>query len=154
MQIVTTFEDARLRLVVDQGLCVARWLDSPQPHHFPHVTTAMRRAAEETTRAALFNVVDAKGKMPRFDDAVRQSAAKMARDITPVAAATAHVLLLDGFSGAAVRMFLSTLTLLMRSSAPTSVHATVAAGAIWLAERAPAGWTAARIEAVYAALRA
>jgi len=112
------YSDAILRIVVEPGLCIARWADAPLAHHFPRVTEAMHQAAQGSGGAALFNVVDARGKLPRFDEEVRKAATRMARDITPYARATAHVLLLDGFTGAAVRMFLSTLALLTRSSAP------------------------------------
>jgi hypothetical protein len=95
-------------------------------------------------------VIDAKGKMPRFNDEARKAAAQLARDIAPIATGTAHVILLDGFAGAATRMFLSTLTLLSRAPTPTTVHSTVAAGAAWLANHAPPGWAAPRIEAAYA----
>jgi hypothetical protein len=142
--------DDVLRIVIDRGLCVARWADTPEAPHFPLVTAAMREAARELGRAGLFNVIDAPGKMPRFSEAVRQAGTRMSRDITPVAAATAHVVLLDGFSGAAVRMFLSTLSLLARGGPVTTVHSTLQAGAEWLAMRAPGEWTAQRISAAYA----
>jgi hypothetical protein len=150
MASVLRFADATLRIVVDRGLCVARWADSPAPHHFPHVVTAVKAAADGPGRAALFNVVDAKGKIPRFNDEVRQAAGRMAIAITPISAGTAHVLLIDGFTGAAVRMFLSTLTLLTRSGPPTTVHSTLAAGAAWLANQAGTGITVPQIETAYA----
>ena len=54
---------------------------------------------------------------------------------------------MDGFSGAAVRMFLSTLTLLARASAPTTVHSTVSGGAACLAGLAAGELVAQEIEA-------
>jgi hypothetical protein len=145
--------DEILRIVVDRGLCVARWADTPAALHFPLITTAMREAAAELGRAGLLNVIDAAGKVPRFSEPVRQAAVRMARDITPLAAATAHVVLLKGFSGAAVRMFLSTLNLLARGGPIATVHATLTAGAEWLAPRTPGEWTAARISSAYALAR-
>jgi hypothetical protein len=142
--------DEVLRIVIDRGLCVARWADAPAAFHFPLVTAAIREAGRELGRAGLFNVIDAPGKMPRFSEPVRQAGARMARDITPLVAATAHVVLLDGFSGAAVRMFLSTLNLLARGGPIATVHATLEAGAEWLAPRAPGDWTPARISGAYA----
>jgi hypothetical protein len=142
--------DEILRIVIDRGLCVARWADAPAALHFPLVTAAMRLAARELGRAGLLNVIDAPGKMPRFTEPVRQAGAQMARDITPLVAATAHVVLLDGFSGAAVRMFLSTLSLLARGGPTATVHATLDAGVDWLATRAPGDWTPSRISAAYA----
>jgi hypothetical protein len=142
--------DDILCIVVDRGLCIARWADAPAALHFPIVTAAMQEAARKLGRAGLLNVVDAPGKMPRFSEPVRQAGARMARDITPLVAATAHVVLLDGFRGAAVRMFLSTLSLLARGGPTATVHATLDAGVAWLATRAPGDWTPARISAAYA----
>jgi hypothetical protein len=151
MALEVRHRDEVLTVASERGLCVARWADSPQPRHFPIVTAAMRAAAEP--RAALLNVVDARGKLPRFNDEVRRAAAEMARALAPISMGTAHVLLLDGFTGAAVRMFLSTLTLLARGGPATTVHSSVAEGAAWLAAHAPSGHSAQTIEAAYASLR-
>jgi hypothetical protein len=150
MAATVRYADATLRIVTTRGLCVARWADSPAPQHFPEVVTAMQSALDGSGRAALLNVIDAKGKLPRFNEEVRHAAGKMARAISPISVGTAHVLLMDGFSGAAVRMFLSTLTLLARASAPTTVHSTVSGGAAWLAGLAAGGLVAQEIEAAYA----
>jgi len=150
MALVVRHRDEILTVATDRGLCVARWADSPSAHHFPLLTAAMRAAADP--RAALFNVVDARGKLPRFDEEVRRAAAEMARAIVPVASGTAHVLLLQGFTGAAVRMFLSTLTLLSRGGAPTTVHSSVAEGAAWLAKHAANGHSAESIASAYASV--
>ncbi len=64
------------------------------------------------------------------------------------------MILLDGFTGAAVRMFLSTLTLLSRGNGPTSVHSSVADGAAWLAAHAATGYSAEAIAGAYASLQA
>lgn len=148
---VVRHRDATLTLAVERGLCVARWADAPRATHFPLVTAAMRAAAQP--RAALFNVVDAQGKLPRFNDEVRRAAMEMARALAPLSMGTAHVLLLDGFTGAAVRMFLSTLTLLSRGGPPTTVHSSVAEGAAWLAAHAATGHTARAIEDAYHVVR-
>jgi hypothetical protein len=49
-------------------------------------------------------------------------------------------------------MFLSTLTMLARGGPPTTVHASVAAGAEWLATHAATGYPAQAIENAYATL--
>ena len=78
----------------------------------------------------------------------------MAVAMEPLTAATAHVVLLDGFIGTSVRMFLSTLTLLSRSSGAVSTSAQVHDGARWLAGRARPRrrWTSEEIMDVYRAL--
>ncbi len=152
MALVVRHRDEILTVATERGLCVVRWADAPKPQHFPIVTAAFRVAAEP--RAGLLNVVDARGKLPRFNDEVRRAAADLARAMTPISSGTAHVLLLDGFTGAAVRMFLSTLTLLARGGPPTTVHSSIAEGAAWLASQTAGGHTAQAIADAYATLPA
>jgi hypothetical protein len=54
---------------------VARWLDSPRPEQFDELLIAARAAAatSPTGRMALLNVIDADGKVPRFDEPVRRA---------------------------------------------------------------------------------
>jgi hypothetical protein len=144
------YEDETLRVVTDRRLCVARWLDTPAPRHFAEVTKAFAHAVDGKSGVGLFNVVDARGKLPRFNDEIRRAAGDMTRAITPGSAAAAHVILVDGLSGVAVRMFLSTLTLLSRAATPTTIHSTVAEGVAWLARELAPSPTAAQIEAAYA----
>lgn len=150
MKVSLRYEDAVLRVAIGEGLCLVRWADSPQPRHFSELLAAMRTASAQSGHAAMLSVVDAKGKLPRFTDEVRGAAQDMAKQSAPLGSGTAHVILVEGFTGAAVRMFVSTLNLLSRSQVPTSVHASIPQAAAWLAEHAP-GWSAGQIEAAYVA---
>lgn len=143
-------DDEILRILVRDNLCVARWLDTPTALHFTVITSAMK-AANVGGRAALLNVVDAPGKMPRFTDELRQAGAAMSKAIDPLTAATAHVVLLDGLVGTSVRMFLSTLSLLSRRAGITSTFGAVDEGARWLAAQpqVPRRWTAAELLSAY-----
>lgn len=145
--------DEVLRLAVRDDLCVARWTDTPTPRHFDEIVRAIRAAAKTGDRAILLNVVDAPGKMPRFTDDLRKAGGAMAVAMEPLTAATAHVVLLDGFIGTSVRMFLSTLTLLSRSSGAVSTSARVDDAARWLAEQPRRRrWTSTEIVEVYRSL--
>jgi hypothetical protein len=146
------YEDETLRVVTDRRLCVIRWLDSPAARHFGEVTRAFAHAVDHSGGAAvgLFNVVDARGKLPRFNDEIRRAAGDMTRAVTPGSAGAAHVILVEGLAGVAVRMFLSTLTLLSRAATPTTIHSTVAEGATWLSRELAGSPTAAQIETAYA----
>lgn len=143
------FSDAVLRVAGDRDLCVVRWADSPGPQHFDAVLAAVRERAQQGQPVSLLNVVDAPGKLPRFDEAVRSAARRMSEGMTPHMRAVAHVILLEGFAGATVRMFVSTLTLLSRSSAPTKVFAELDEGRRWLSEQAGRRDTDGRLAALY-----
>ncbi len=151
MAIVLHHDDEILRVHVHHNLCVARWQDTPTARHFGVITAAMRSATAGGERAVLLNVVDAPGKIPRFTDELRQSGAAMSRAIDPLTAATAHVVLLDGFVGASVRMFLSTLGLLSRTPGVQSIFGQVDDGARWLATHTPGPrrWTPDEILSAY-----
>ena len=145
------YADETLRVVTDRRLCVIRWLDSPAARHFPEVTSAFAHAVDGSGQGVgLFNVVDARGKLPRFTDEIRRAAGDMTRAVTPASAGAAHVILLDGLSGVAVRMFLSTLTLLSRGTTPTTIHSSLDEGVAWLARVLAANPSAAQIHAAYA----
>ena len=146
------YTDATLRVVTDRRLCVVRWLDSPRARHFADVTAAFAHAVDKEggRGVGLFNVVDARGKLPRFNDEIRRAAGDMTRAITPGSAGAAHVILVDGIAGVTVRMFLATLTLLSRGTTPTTVHSSVDAGASWLAGVLAPSPSAAQILAAYA----
>ncbi len=146
------YADETLRVVTDRRLCVIRWLDSPEARHFAEVTRAFAYAVDKSGKGGvgLFNVVDARGKLPRFNDEIRRAAGDMTRAVTPDSAGAAHVILVDGLAGVAVRMFLSTLTLLSRAATPTTIHSSLAEGAAWLGHVLAASPSAAQIEAAYA----
>ncbi|MCC6645755.1 MAG: hypothetical protein IT374_09310 [Polyangiaceae bacterium] len=147
--------DEVLRLAVRRDLCVARWTDTPTPRHFDEIVRAIEEAARAGDRALLLNVVDAPGKLPRFTDELRRAGGAMGARMGPLTAATAHVVLLEGFVGTSVRMFLSTLTLLSRSGGSVSTSATVEDGARWLADQRGRGrgWTPEAILEAYRATR-
>ncbi len=54
----------------------------------PPGNRAFARRARSSHRGALLNVVDARGKLPRFDDEVRRAAAEMTRAVMPIAMGT------------------------------------------------------------------
>ena len=147
-----SYSDDKLRVAVDEQLCVARWTDTPDPNHFGEVLRGAQSAAVGR-RAVLFNVVDAPGKLPRFSDEVRRAAQRMSEGLIPITKVTAHVILMDGFTGATVRMFLSTLTLLTRNGAPTKVFSALDEGSRWLSPHLTERATSERIEAAHATLR-
>lgn len=98
---------------------------------------------------ALFNVV-LSGK-PDFSTEVRAETARVSALNDTFTLATAHVVLVDGLVGAAVRAFLSTSTLLAKPISPTKVFGAIAPASDWmLAHLEPSGeaWTKAELVAL------
>lgn len=134
--------DESLKIVTAHNVLVVVWSDAPSLEQL----RAMARAAEALRRAhprgtALLNVI--RGGMPSFDDAVRDEARRLTRD-GHFDVGVAHVVLIGGLVGAAVRAFLSTIVLLGRPKEPTQVFGEAGAALRWLAGRLAGGgvsWT-------------
>jgi hypothetical protein len=141
---------AVVQVAVDGNLMAARWTDSPQPADFRHLVVGSRRAAPHG-KVALLDVIDAKGKLPRFDDEIRQAARAATEETIESSLATAHVVLMDGFTGATVRMFLSGMLLVGRRNAPVKVFASIDEGVSWLVEQGARD--GARLRALYESLK-
>ncbi len=86
---------------------------------------------------------------PRFDDDARKGITKLIADgaLNPVGGA--HVMLIPGVAGSAVRAFMSTALLLARPAAPHKAFGELPAAAAWLAPKLASAtgeaWTAAEI---------
>lgn len=135
-------------MVTARNLFVAVWSDAPTVKQMQ----AMARAAAAHRRAhprgaALLNVV--RGGTPSFDNAVRDEARRLTSD-GHFDVGVAHVVLLGGLVGAAVRAFLSTIVLLGRPKEPTQVFGDANAAIGWLASRFANGgerWTRDDVQA-------
>ncbi len=138
------YEDRSLRLASHRNVMFSVWTDAPT---LPQVRT-IHREGEIFVRAnptgqALVNIVV--GGIPLFTDAVREELVKMMRSRAMFSLGTAHVILVGGMAGSAVRAFLSTVMLLARPPAPNRVFGTAVETVAWLHGRlggTAAQWTA------------
>ncbi len=131
MAVVT---EGTLRITQQRNVAVAAWRDAPTVAQF----RVFEREGRAMTRrypkgAALFNVV-LSGK-PDFSSEVRAETARIngLGDIFVLGAA--HVILVTGLVGAAVRAYLSTSMLVTRPVTPTKVFGEKRPAAEWLLER-------------------
>lgn len=134
--------DETLRILTARNLFVVVWSDAPtvkQMQQMARAASAHRRAHPRGT--AMLNVV--RGGTPSFESAVRDEARRLTSD-GYFTLAVAHVVLLGGLVGAAVRAFFSTIVLLGRPKEPTHVFGDAGAALGWLADRLATGgerWT-------------
>ena len=116
----TVHADAVLRIVVSRNIQVNLWLDAPQPEQ---VRVFSRTGAVQARRhprgAALVNLMVS--GTPSFSEEVRDGIVKLMKEPDTFRLGAAHVVLLDGFSGTAVRAFLSTVMLIGRPPIPNKV---------------------------------
>jgi hypothetical protein len=135
------YEDAILRVAVRKNVAFAVWSAAPtvtQVHAF-------QRAAEQLGKGsaghALMSVV-VRG-VPKFTEGVRDELVRvMKRELYRLG--IAHLILLDGLAGAAVRAFLSTVRLLSRTPTPAGVFGSPDEAIGWVLDRvraAPERWT-------------
>ena len=72
---------------------------------------------------------------PRFGEDVRRAAEEMARDPKIFGRGIAHVTLIPGLAGTAVRAFIQTILLVARPATPTKVFADVRSATTWMTPR-------------------
>ncbi len=142
-------DDGVLRIVASRNLMVNVWFSAPtvaQVRAFGRVGVALTR--KHPRGAGLINVM-LRGKAS-FSEDVREELVKLMK--TGIfRLGTAHIVLADGFTGTAVRAFMSTVILLGRPSVPNKVFGDLNAAAAWYAPLLAGGaeaWSAAEIAAL------
>jgi hypothetical protein len=135
------FENETTRISLDRNVVVAAWFQEPRA---PKELREMERAGKKVSSkykdgGVLFNVIIS-GK-PSFSEEVRNEVNRITSDDTLFTAATAHVILLDGFIGSAVRAFLATALVVSRTKTPNKTFNDVASSVKWVKERCDAAKT-------------
>jgi hypothetical protein len=138
------FENEVARITYDRNVAVTAWFDAPRAalelREMEKVGKKISAQYKEST--ALFNVIVS--GTPSFNDEVRKEVTRISADDTLYALGSAHVLLVEGFVGSAVRAFLSTALTLARAKTPNKVFADVDGAATWVKgqlEKGPVVWT-------------
>jgi hypothetical protein len=144
----TAHADAILRIVASRNIQVNVWLDAPTPEQ---VRVFSRIGAAHSRRhprgAALINIMVS--GTPSFSEEVRDGIVKLMKLPDMFRLGAAHVVLLDGLTGSAVRTFMSTVMLIGRPPIPNKVFGDAESAAAWLAPlltQGPEPWT--RVEIV------
>lgn len=146
----TIHRDEVLHVVASGPLTVAAWWNPPARPQIQALSRASQAQRERYgDRAALANlVVDSD---PRLPSELREAAALIAEHGDSGAAA-AHVVLVRGLPGVAIRTFFNTMRLLGRPRVPTRVFDDREEAARWLAgtlRPSDASWTARKVSAVF-----
>lgn len=127
----TVHADATLRIVVARNLQVNVWTSAPdieQMRVFGRTGIALAR--RHPRGVALVNVMSS-GKAI-FSEEVRDETVKMMKTVDSYRLGSAHIVLAGGFTGTAVRAFMSTVMLLGRPPSPNKVFGDIESAAAWL----------------------
>ena len=147
MNLRLNFENEILRLGVERNVCVVAWRNAPTVLELREMhKTGKRLQLEHKKGSALFSVI--LGGTPAFPQDVRDEVGVIVRDDHVFTLAAAHVILVTGLAGAAVRAFLSTAFLLSRPSTPNKVFADIATSVKWVHEKLEVGsviWSEAEL---------
>jgi hypothetical protein len=146
------YQDSTMQVAADGTLCVARWTDAPQISQFSALASALRTTAREGAALQLLNVVDRVENVPGLSSERRRAAEQLLNELALSCSSVAHVVLIPGMRGAAVRMVLSTLLMLLPGKVGRSIHANIRDGAAALVSvpGAPDHRSTAQFEALYA----
>ena len=148
----TVHTDSTLRIVTARNVQVNVWSNAPtleQMRVFGRVGLAQARQYPRGT--ALLNLV--LGGTPSFSEPVREETVKLMKQAELFSLGSAHVILVGGFTGTAVRAFMSTTILLGRPRRPSKVFGEPETAAAWLAPLLAKGaepWSPASLTALVA----
>jgi hypothetical protein len=138
------FENEIARFTYDRNVAVAAWFDAPRVklELLEMEKVGKRLLAQYKEETALFNVIVS--GTPSFSEEVRKEVTRITSDDALFARASAHVLLVEGFVGSAVRAFVSTALVISRTTTPNKVFADFEAAAAWVKlqlDKGPIVWT-------------
>lgn len=134
------FRDERVTFFGLEHLFIVVWDNAPQLSQMEAMAEHGRAFESSHGPAALVNIA-ANGR-PNFSDDVRRIAVELTRDPTLFQVARAHVILMTGFAGIAVRSFINTFLLLGNPPRPTRMLGSLDDAGTWLSEFLPEGaWT-------------
>lgn len=142
----TWHEDARVRIVSDGELLIAVWTNAPLGEQMRALGAAQLGHHDQLGALKQIFVNLVIDGTPEFSDEVRKSAVELSRRGETWETITAHIIMIPGLRGIAVRSFVSTFVLLARAWERTSVFGDVQAAAKWIAKKHGSRWTEQRVE--------
>lgn len=139
--LTTIHEDERVILARVRNVAFVGWRAEPQATHIREWHRLGKSIAREHPGAgACVDVV--MGGTPRFPDDVRKASEELARDSKSFERGIAHVILMPGLAGTAVRTFIQTVLLVSRTAVPAKVVGDTRSASVWLGPRiADTGWS-------------
>ena len=125
------YADSTLRLTSLDNVIVAAWFDAPVLDHMRVIDRQTRYMRREHDVGFVYVNVAVTG-IPKFSKEVIDEIERMGKLVTERDLATAHVVLMNGLAGTAVRTFLSTALLVSRPPEPNKVFADLTASVRWM----------------------
>lgn len=142
--------DATLRIVTSRNLQVNVWTNAPSLEQMRVFgRTGATLARQHPHGAGLLNVI--LPGTPSFSEPVRAEVVKLMKQATLYSLGAAHLILVGGFTGTAVRAFMSTAILISNPSRPNKVFGAPEDAAAWLAPLLARGaepWTRGQLVAL------
>ncbi|MEZ4298611.1 MAG: hypothetical protein R3B70_26905 [Polyangiaceae bacterium] len=136
-------EDATTRVLSRRNLVVTVWSSAPTAAQFRIFSRVSERFVKARPAGTALLSVALRG-VPNFSESAREEVVQMVKNRSLYTLGTAHLILVPGLAGAAVRAFLSTVTLIARPAAPTRSFGEKNAAVTWLhgqLRRGPEEWT-------------
>lgn len=133
--IETFYRDEITHMVAGPRLMVCAWYDAPdmtQIRQLRRINEVVRNCVGDDDVVYCNVVVSG---TPFFPGDVREEITAISRDFGHRGLAQAHLILLEGFAGTAVRAFLSTVNLMSRAQVPMKVFAAREPTEAWLLEK-------------------
>ena len=156
MPIAPSYQSEALICAEAENLALALWIGMPSVDDVRACIEMGERGKDKWAGETLFvNSIPPrrKGDPPvraDFSAPVRSELTEFAKHDDIHLLGTAHLVMVDGFLGAAVRTFLNTITLVARPTTPTKVFAELQDSAQWLSDAGgPVTWTPDRIRGTY-----
>lgn len=137
------YQDRNFRLESHRNVMIAVWSEAPT---LPQARVLHREAelfAKHNPGGQSFANIVA-GGVPMFTEPVRDELVKLGKSHSIFTLGSAHIILVGGMAGSAVRAFLSTVFLISRPQAPNRVFGSIAEAVTWLHGRlggSQAQWT-------------
>jgi hypothetical protein len=153
-ELETVHTDSTLRIVTARNVQVNVWSNAPtleQMRVFGR--TGVAHARQHPRGTGLINLV-VRGT-PSFSEPVRAEAVKLVKDEGIFSLGGAHIILIGGLAGTAVRAFMNTAILLGRPRRPNKVFGEAETAVAWLAPLLARGaepWSRAELAALVAQL--
>lgn len=135
-------EDATWRLATRKNLALSVWTGAPSAGQIRTFHRHAERFSHNHSAGQLLCSIVLRGA-PDFSQETRTELAKMVRDNKIFSLGSAHLILLGGLAGTAVRTFLNTVVLIAKPTAPLRVFAEKGAAVVWMhtqLSKAPEAW--------------
>ena len=130
-----------------RNVTFAGWRNAARAEHIREWHRVGRNVARQHRgTGACIDII--KRGTPIFAEDMRKEAEAMARDPNVFELGVAHVVLMPGLAGTAVRLFIGTIALVARPPAPTKTFGEIPDALDWLGPKlAKHGWTRADLSA-------